>query len=304
MRRSLTTLSAILLILATAGAQETPQPGSFLSSTSDLVVLPVTVTDKQRQFVADLPVDRFTVHDNGRKQPITFFSNEDTPVSLALVVDDSGSMRGKLGEVLAASLALARSSNPLDELIVIEFNDLVRDALDGRRLSASDAPELQNALMTLKPQGRTALYDGVMDGIEHLEQSRLMRKAIVLISDGGDNASRATIDDVLGKARESSVTIYTIGVFGRDDPDRNDRILKKLADTTGGERFMPESAGPLMAACVRIARAIRSGYTLAFVPPERDGEFHRVRVEVDSPDGHHVSVKTREGYYAASGEER
>jgi Ca-activated chloride channel family protein len=305
MRRLSLLVAAVALVAITHPRAQTPteEVESFRTSTSDLVVLPVSVMDRHRQFVADLPAERFTVLDNGRRQPITFFSNEDTPVSLALVIDGSGSMRAKLGEVMAASLTLAKSSNPADEVVVIAFNDEVRDALEGRRIAASDVPELEKALRTMTPAGRTALYDGVLDGLDHLATSRLPRKVIVLVSDGGDNASRATLDQVLARARESNVTIYTIGVFDRDDPDRNERILKHLADTTGGEHFTPESPGLVVSACFRIARAIRSGYTIAFVPPERDGTFHRVRVQIDGPDGRRLDVRTREGYYAGSGAE-
>jgi VWFA-related protein len=257
------------------------------------------VTDRQRQFVPDLPEQRFIVLDNGRRQPVAFFSNEDTPVSIALVIDSSSSMRGKLADVVAASLVLARSSNPSDELVVIEFNDTVRDALNGRSITAADVPELHAALNTLQPGGRTALYDGILDGMEHLEKSRLPRKVIVLVSDGGDNASEATLESALKRARDSSVTIFTIGLADKSDPDRNDRVLNRLAKTTGGEAFTPESAGPLVSACMRIARAIRSGYTIAFVPPERDGAYHRVRVSIDGPDTKRLEVHTRDGYYAA-----
>jgi Ca-activated chloride channel family protein len=290
-----------LFAWTTADPQEAP-PQRFQSQSSDLVVLPVTVLNKQRQFLTAIPAERFAVYDNGRRQQIALFSSEDTPVSLALVLDDSGSMRGKLADVVAASLAFARSSNPADEIVVIEFNDSVRYALGGRRIAASDIPDLEAALRTLVPQGRTALYSALIDGLDHLEKSRLSRKALVLLSDGGDNASRATLDQVLSRARASSVTIYAIGFFDKDDPDRNDRVLKRLAGETGGEMLAPSSAGPLISACQRVARAIRTGYTIAFVPPERDGAYHRIRVEIDGSEGHRFIVRTREGYLAATGD--
>jgi Ca-activated chloride channel homolog len=118
-----------------------------------------------------------------------------------------------------------------------------------------------------------------------------------VISDGGDNASHATLDRVLARARASNATIYTIGVFDRDDPDRNPGVLKTLARTTGGERFLPESGGPLISACERIAREIRSGYTIGYAPPDRDGAYHRLRVQVDAGD-RRLEIRTRPGYFA------
>jgi Ca-activated chloride channel family protein len=271
----------------------------FRSSASDLVVLPVTVVDKKGRLVAGLPRERFTVYDNGRRQEVAFFSNEDTPVSIALVIDDSGSMRGKMGQVIAATMAFARWSHPEDELFVIEFNDRVRDALNGRRITAADAAELESALRTLSPEGQTALYNALLDGLEHLEKSTQTRKVLVLISDGGDNASRAKFEDVLDRARRSNVTIYTIGLFDEGAPDTNPGVLKRLAEATGGERFLPKSPGILMQACDQIAREIRSGYTLGYEPPSRDGSYHKLRVEVAGPTRNLV-IRTRPGYYAGS----
>jgi Ca-activated chloride channel family protein len=258
------------------------------------------VTDTRGQFVEDLDQARFTIYDNGRKQPIALFTNEDTPVSIALVVDESGSMRGKLGEVVAAALSFARLSHPEDELSVISFNNAVRDALGGRRVTAADGPELQAALSSLVPDGQTALYDALNDGLDHLANGMRARKVLVLVSDGGDNASRATFDDVLVRAKRSNVTIYTIGLFDDGAPDTNPGVLKRLAGATGGTRFLPRSPGPLMQACARIAREIRTGYTIGYEPPDHDGNYHRLKVEIDAPAGRKVVVRTRPGYFAAA----
>jgi Ca-activated chloride channel family protein len=296
----------LVLPLAVAAAPRllaslTQDEPNFRSTSSELVVLPTRVVDQRGEFVADLDQQRFTIFDNDRPQPIELFSPQDTPVSMALVIDDSGSMRGKIGEALAASMALARASNPDDELFVIEFNDSVRDALGGQSVTAADASALEGALRTLVPRGRTSLYDALLDGIEHVERSRLERKVIVLLSDGGDNASGAVERDVFARARQSSVTIYTVALFSPDDPDANDRVLHRIADATGGERFRPESPGVLIKVCERIARDIRSGYTIAFAPPERDGRFHHVRIKVSTDDKRKLTARTRPGY-VASGE--
>jgi Ca-activated chloride channel family protein len=292
----------VVIAVATFSAQQpdsSVEP-SFRSASSELVVLPVTVTDKQGRFVSDLPTDRFLVYDNGQPQAIALFSNEDTPVSIALVIDNSGSMSKKFGEMVAATAAFARSSNPHDELFALEFNDTVQDALRDRPfLLARDVAELQAAMSALVPRGRTALYDGLIAGLDRLDHGTRPRKVIVAISDGGDNASQVTLDAVLLRARRSNAAIYTIGLFERDDPDANPRVLKALAAATGGERFLPRSPALLLQACERIAREIRSGYTIAYEPPARDGTYHRVRVQIAQPDDRKLTVKTRPGYFAA-----
>jgi Ca-activated chloride channel family protein len=264
------------------------------------VVLPVVVTEKDGRYVSDLASDRFAVFDNGRRIPIELFTNEDTPVTVGLVVDASGSMRPKIGEVVAASMAFARASNPDDELFAVRFNDDVADAVTDRRfLLAGDIGMLEAAMSAVRPDGRTALYDGIIAALDHLEQGSHARKVLIVMSDGGDNASDATLDAVLKRARDSNAAIYTIGLFTDDDLDRNPGTLKKLADATGGERYLPRSPGDLLRACSRIAREIRSGYTIGYVPPDRDGAFHRVRVIVDPAPPRRLNVRTRPGYFAA-----
>jgi Ca-activated chloride channel family protein len=275
------------------------QEPSFRSGSSELVVLPIVVTDKQGRYISDLARDRFAVYDNGRRMPIHLFTTEDTPVTVGLIIDGSSSMRSKMGEVVAASVAFARSSNPNDELFAIRFNDDVREAVLNRRfLLAGDLAALEKAVSSLVPEGRTALYDALIAGLDHLNEGTRPRKVMVVISDGGDNASRATLDRVLARTRTANAAIYTIGIYDDDDPEKNPGALKSLAHATGGERYLPRSPGALLQACERIAREIRSGYTIGYVPPDRDGVFHRIRVEVASP-GRHVTVRTRPGYFAA-----
>jgi Ca-activated chloride channel family protein len=292
-------LPALPALSAPVAAQEP----SFRSNSSELVVLPIVVTDKQGRYVSDLPRERFVVFDNGRRMPIDLFTTEDTPVTVGLIIDSSSSMRSKLGEAIAATLAFARSSNPNDELFAIRFNDDVREAVLNRRfLLASDLAALEKAVSAFVPEGRTALYDALVAGLDHLNEGTRPRKVMVVISDGGDNASRATLDRVLARARMSNAAIYTIGIYDDDDPDKNPGALKALARATGGERFLPRSPGALLVACEQIAREIRTGYTIGYAPPDRDGLFHRVRVQVAAP-GRNLSVRTRPGYFAAGSRE-
>jgi Ca-activated chloride channel homolog len=283
-----------------ASAISPAQEPSFKTGSSELVVLPVIVTDKQGRYISDLERERFTVFDNGRSVPIEIFSNEDTPLTIGLIIDASGSMRSKLGEVMTAALAFARSSNPEDELFVVRFNDDVQHVIRDRPfLLAEDLGALNVALRTMRPDGRTALYDALVEGIEHLGHGSRARKVLVVVSDGGDNASQATLDDVLDRARGSNAAIYTLGIFDPEDLDRNPGVLKSLARATGGERFLPRSAGDMLQACERIAREIRSGYTIGYVPPDRDGSYHRVRVVVQPSPSQKMTVRTRPGYFAA-----
>ena len=302
------TALALFFVLSTPALPALPglpalpaqDPPSFRSASSELVVLPVIVTERKDQYVADLLQEHFVVYDNGRRVPIEFFSNEDTPVTVGLVIDSSSSMRHKLGEVIAASMAFAKTSNPDDELFAVWFNDDVHEAVpDQRFLLAGDLSGLSRALARLVPEGRTSLYDALVAALDRVSGGTRSRRVLVLISDGGDNASSTTLDDVLKRARASNAAIYTIGIYEDMDPDKNPGVLKSLASATGGERHLPRSAGPLIAACEHIAREIRSGYTIWYVPPDRDGAFHRVRVEVASPDKRKLTVRTRPGYFAA-----
>jgi Ca-activated chloride channel homolog len=288
-----------LLLLCGPALRAFSQDAAFRSGSTELVVLPVVVTDRQGKFVSDLTTDQFAVFDNDRRVPIQFFTNEDTPVTIGLVVDASGSMRGKMGEVVAATLAFAKSSNPNDELFAVRFNDDVQDAVVGAPfLMAGDHARLESAITAVHPDGRTALYDGIMNAIDHLGRGTRGRKALIVISDGGDNASTARLDEVLRRARDSNAAIYTIGIYDEDDIDRNPRVLKALAETTGGARYLPRSPGDLLRVCSLIAREIRSGYTIGYAPPDHDGAYHRVRVVIDARPLK-LSVRTRPGYFAA-----
>jgi len=295
-----TVLVALVAAAVLRAQQPTPtEAPSFHSTSSELVVLPVVVTDKQQRFVSDLTRDHFTVYDNGRRQNIALFTNEDAPVSIGVVIDTSGSMAHRLPYVEAATVAFARWSNPEDEIFVTAFNDSVRDVLPGPPLLASRVEELSAALSTLVPEGQTALYDALLAGFDRLDSGNRARKVLVLISDGGDNVSRATIKQVLARAKRSNTAIYTIGLFDEIDPDKNPGVLKELATATGGARFLPSSVGLVMQVCDRIAREIRNEYTLAFEPPDRDGRYHAVRVQVEAPDSQRFTVRTRPGYFAA-----
>jgi VWFA-related protein len=294
------TLFAAWSVTAALTAQNGQPRPLFHAGRSELVVLPVAVSDRNGAFVGDLTRDRFLVYDNKRIQDIAYFTSADAPVSVALVVDSSASMGAKLAEVRVATHRFAALSHPEDELLIYAFNDSVRETFEGQPIPAGDANELDAALGAFHAEGRTALYDALAAALDAVEQRPLSRKVVILMSDGGDNASTATLAEVLERARRSSVTIYTIGLFDPFDPDANAGVLESLADTTGGRRFLPRSPGPLMQACEQIAREIRSAYTLSYVPPERDAQYHHVEVRATRGDGRHLVVRTRPGYLAAA----
>jgi VWFA-related protein len=290
---------AIAIIGPAVHAQQAPH---FRSASNDLVVVSATVLDKEGGFVEGLDLGRFALFEDGKRQRIDLFSHEDIPVSVGVIIDNSASMGPKIGEVVAATNAFAKSSHPEDELFTLSFNDRVQEAHEPLTtrpfLLASDVAALEHTVSSLRPEGRTALYDAVMAGLDRLDEGSRSRKVLIVMSDGGDNASRATIDQVLERARRSGATIYTIGLFDPDDPDANPGVLKSLARATGGERYLPRSAGPLLLACKQIARDIRSGYPIAFEPSKRDGRYHQIQVQVARANGPRLAVRTRPGYFA------
>jgi Ca-activated chloride channel family protein len=281
------------------GTRRGQVPTPLFHETSSLVVLNATVIDKAGHVVPGLPRDRFAVYDDGRRQPITFFNNVDVPVTVGLVIDTSLSMQPKMNELVAAAVVFARASNPQDELFVTYFNDRVHDMLSGRGFLASDSSALESAIEALVPEGRTALYDALLAGMDRLDRGSRMRKALVLISDGGDNASHATLATVLARARRSNAAIYTVGVFDRDDIDRDPGLLAKLARMTGGATFLPASPGLLVQTCQQIAHDIRSSYTIGYPTPESHHEYHQVRVAIVNPPDSRLTVRTRTGYVAS-----
>jgi len=291
--------------LAFAAAQAAPpvnnrdQDDLQFSTEVDLVVLQATVRDRAGHSVPGLGEHDFEVYQDGTLQPIRLFRHEDTPVTIGLVVDHSGSMREKLGEVTAAARTFVRASNPGDQMFVVNFNEDVSLGLPvGMRFSNS-ADELGTAIWAAPAVGRTALYDAVVEALQSLQKGDRDKKALIVISDGGDNASKSSLDRVLKMAEESSAVIYTIGVFSEDDPDQNPRVLRRLAHETGGEAFFPSKPSETVAICERIARAVREQYTIGYSSMNgKPGAYHAIRVTARSKDHGKLSVRTRAGYIA------
>jgi len=265
-----------------------------------LVVLHATVQNHRGNLVSGLDQDDFQVYEDGVLQQIKYFSHEDIPVTAGLVIDNSGSMGPKVRDVIIAALAFARSSNPQDQMFLVNFNEHVRWGLPVHTPFTDQTVQLQLALSRIKADGETALYDAIAAALKHLKRGNRDKKVLIVISDGGDNASRHTLDQVMATARQSDAIIYTLGLFDQNDPDKNPHVLKQLARETGGEAFLPESLKQVVPICKQIAHDIRNQYTLAYVPTnaKRDGTYRAIQVKAEAPHHGRLFVRTRAGYTA------
>jgi VWFA-related protein len=269
-----------------------------LTATAELVLLDVSVNDAAGKHVPDLGKADFQVYENGKLQMIAQFGSDDVPVTVGLVIDTSGSMHSKYGDVVMGALTLIHASNPKDEVFVVNFGDRVSYGLPDGVPFTDDVSELRKALMLGAPAGRTALYDAVLSSLHHLEQGRRDKKTLVLISDGGDNSSAHASEEVMRAVRESRATIYAIGVYDADDQDRDPAVLRRLAQVSGGEAFFPERLEQVTAICRQIASDIRTRYTVGYVPV-RSGEpssLRKIKVTASAPGGHRLTVHTRTSY--------
>jgi len=299
---------AALLIIGVAGNSRILQPArsgragqATISVNADLVSLPVRVTSSDGNFVSGLTQEQFRVFEDGRLQRITFFRQEDTPVTVGLVVDHSGSMGPKLPGVAVAVSAFAQSSNPADEMFVVDFGDNVSVELPGGKPFSSNPRELAQAVSAVSAIGMTALYDAVAQGLDHLKLGRWDKKALIIVSDGGDNASRRKYADILELARQSQAVIYAIVLVGStEEAEENPGVLRRLCKDTGGLAFFPEEGDSVLAISARIARDLRQQYTLGYNPEKRSGNsFRKVRVEANAPGRGKLQVRTRSGYFPA-----
>jgi Ca-activated chloride channel family protein len=283
----------------TPSANGEPRP---ISVTSELVVLPVNVTDTNGNFVAGLTESDFRVFAEKRLQDLTVFQQEDAPVSVGLIVDHSGSMEPKLPNVIAAVTAFAHSGNPEDEMFVVDFNDAVRVEPLGGKAFTNNPAVLGMAIGAVSAKGRTALYDAVAEGLAHLQKSHLQRKALIVISDGGDNASFSKRSQVLALAQESQVMIYSVVLEDEFTREQDPKVLRELSKDTGGIAFYPESEQAVVACSTQIAKDLREQYVLGFVPDKYSGgsSFRKVRVEVTAPAKNKLRVRTRAGFSVAT----
>ena len=272
-----------------------------LSVDVDLAVFNVTVLGNDGRPVTGLTENDFRVYEDGREQQIKIFQPEDTPSTVGLVIDNSGSMTNKRKEVVAAALAFIGASHPQDELFIVNFNRKAWLGLAPPQTFTTDRSALRATLTETRAEGTTALYDALKLALEHLNKGSRQRKALVVLSDGGDNASVTKLDDLVLLAQQSSATIYCIGIYDSFQKDRNPAVLKKIAKLTGGEAHFPNTLESLHSVWPRIANAIRIQYTIGYVSsnPAHDGGYRRVKITAASKRGKLLDVRTRPGYAAA-----
>ncbi len=286
----------LIAALAIAAAGQTAQDFTFTAQ-SELVVLDVGVEDGKGMAVSGLTQDRFRVLENGKPQTITQFSSEDSPVSAILAIDSSGSMRSKRSDVLTGGLAFLHGSNPRNEIAIVGFNDRVSFSLPEKTPFSSDPLVLRDALLSIPTEGRTALYDAVYQSLMHLKSSQYSRKALLLISDGGDNCSKHNLQDVIAAAQESPATIYAVGIFDSDDPDRNPGLLRNLARISGGQAFFPKQISEIVGICRQIAGDIRSRYTIGYRPVRSSDRAEHRSIAVSVVGAGKVKVRVRPSYF-------
>jgi Ca-activated chloride channel family protein len=281
MRFTLALTMASGVAVAASFQQRVESPVLF--ARTELVTLTVTVVDRDGGLVAGLRADDFTVYDNGEPQAIQFFSSEDVPAAIGLIVDSSGSMRGRRTYLEAATAAFGMGRHSLDEFFALHFNETIWPA----------------AVSVSPPQGLTALYDAVDRGLSELQRGTRDRKALILVSDGGDNASEQRLDAVLDRARHDNALIYSVTVFDPDNRDARPQVLKTLTRETGGRAFTAKNVEDVSGAVTRIVQEVRAGYTIGFAPADMDsGGYRPIRVVVDTIHHRGLIARTRAGYYA------
>jgi Ca-activated chloride channel homolog len=292
----------------TAGSQDngqTPAPsaddsGVFVFKKQvEEVVLHAVVVDSKMHLITNLDKGDFTVLENGKPQPITSFRQEDVPVDLGIVIDNSGSMREKRDQVNKAALNLVRASNPQDQVFVVNFNDEFYLDQD----FTSDITKLRQALEKVESRGGTALYDAlVASWSDYLRKdTKLPKKILFVVTDGEDNASRSTLEETVRHlSEENGPTIYAIGLLGEERERRARRALQTLSERTGGIAFLPKTLGEVDEISKSVAHDIRSQYTIGYKPltPKSVGGYRAIRVEARAKGDGKLTVRTRTGYYA------
>ncbi|MGC9947997.1 MAG: VWA domain-containing protein [Bryobacteraceae bacterium] len=262
-----------------------------------LVVLNVSVFDRDGKIVRDLPVRAFRVYENGETQTIGLFRQEDVPISLGLVIDSSASMTDKRDRVASAALAMVKASNPQDEVFIIDFNEKAVLAKE----FTNDIKDLEKALRNLDAKGETAMRDALLLGIEHLRhRAHKDKKVLLVVTDGEDNSSEEKQAHLVEAAQQNGVIIYAVGLLGAEEPESAARARKQLSELTqqtGGRSWFPNDVAEVANITPEIAHEIRNQYVLAYTPSNlaADGTFRKIRVDVDAPG---VVVRTRAGYYA------
>ena len=288
---------AAFVALAVNGA---PQAPTFRAE-ARLVVLHATVKNHRGELVTALDREAFTVYEDGKRQRITLFRKDDVPVSIGLLIDNSGSMQSKRAKVEAAALAFVRASNPLDEVFVVNFADKVRVDVP----MTSDTHALEAGIARVDSIGGTAMRDAIEEGERYLaEHATRDRRVLLVVTDGNDNASTASPSQIQQLAEDRGVSICAVGLLDDADPSKQKQArheLDRLTETTGGVVYYPESVDEIDSVALDLARQIRNQYTIAYAPSNQalDGSYRKIKVTV--ADHEPLTVHTRTGYRATPG---
>ena len=305
----------VLASVSLANAQEVMKANSAdtrITVDVRLVNLNVTVTDKRGQAYTALKADNFRVYDNGIAQVIHHFNTDDVPFSMGLILDRSGSMFMMMKEVYQAAFHTIINSKPQDEFFIASFNEESSIQQD----FSTDRAVLEQQLRKIQARGATALYDAILEGVDHIQRARNDKKALLVVTDGADNSSTHRFEEVLERARSESVALYIVGMFDKEGlffEGTNENHLKKsltqLAEATGGKAYFPRNIKECEQACITIAHELRQQYALGYYPSLqlRDGSWHKVEVQLNvNRDLRDLDLKarTRAGYYAPRGSEQ
>jgi Ca-activated chloride channel homolog len=269
----------------------------------NLVLLPVTITDFFNRTVTGLDKSNFEVFEGKERQDIRNFSGEDTPVSLGVILDTSGSMKTKISRAREAVVEFLKIANLQDEFFMITFSDRPQEVSD----FTSSLENIQGNLLYIAAKGRTALLDAVYLGIEKMARARYARKALLIISDGGDNSSRYTEKELKNLVKEADVLVYAIGIYDHDFVTEEERLgpglLNDIAEGTGGDAFTIDNPDELPDTAAKIGLELRNQYVIGYTPKAlaHDGKWHKVKVKLVPPKGlPPLQVHAKAGYYAPS----
>jgi Ca-activated chloride channel homolog len=288
-----------------------PPPGASVNSGKQgasikvdvsLVVLHTTVLDDRQRFADGLKNENFRIFEDKVEQKLSVFKREDVPVSMGLVIDNSGSMRDKRSRVNEAAITLVQASNPSDEAFVVNFNDDFYLDLD--KDFTSSVPDLKEALERIDSRGSTALYDAIIGSLDHLKKASRDKHVLLIVTDGEDNTSHNTLEKTVREIQKTDTVIYTIGLLSQESKKsakKAKKALEDIAKASGGVAYFPENVEDVHTICEQVAHDIRNQYTLAYYPTntKKDGTFRAVTVEVIPPRGRgKLLARTRNGYYA------
>jgi Ca-activated chloride channel family protein len=285
----------------TGAAAARARPGAFIRMNVDMVLVPITVTDPMNRLVTGLEKEDFQLYENNGEQKISTFVSEDAPVSIGIIFDLSGSMSSKLIRARDSILQFIKTANPEDEFFVIGFNDrpeLIEDF-------TSSVEDIEARLATVKSGHRTALLDAIYYGVQKMKEAKHERKALLVVSDGGDNRSRYTEGEVRAQVRESDVEIYSIGIFDPYAATPEERtgpaLLNELSEETGGRLYRVDDISEMGDIAEKISTELRNQYVIGYTPKDmnRDGKWRKVKVKLNPPPGlPQLTVHARTGYYA------